>query len=178
VVVEGRAAASTAGVPVRKRPWRARWVRVPAIARIETRWASRGHDVTRCDPPRAALPGGVAPPPARLRRRLPPLSSLTTALATAVDRERIAATVLEDGVAAMGAQAGCLALAGERGQLQVLAHFGRSALIGARRFRIDAPRPGAEAFRRLIEAHGGRIWVESEPGKGSTFSFALPRASA
>jgi hypothetical protein len=33
---------------------------------------------------------------------------------------------------------------------------------------------GLSVAREIVAAHGGRIWVNSEPGKGAEFCFTLP----
>ena len=54
--------------------------------------------------------------------------------------------------------------------------------IFERFYKVDRARAtsgtglGLAIARHLVEAHGGRIWVESEPDRGSTFSFTIPMA--
>jgi len=54
--------------------------------------------------------------------------------------------------------------------------------IFERFYKIDAARRSAGSglglaiAKRIVQGHGGTIWIESTPGQGATFSFTIPLA--
>lgn len=75
----------------------------------------------------------------------------------------------EDGHLVIGVKDSGMGISAED-QARLFAPFERLGTAGA----ISGIGLGLNVCRRLTEAHGGRIWVESQPGEGSTFLFTLP----
>lgn len=55
---------------------------------------------------------------------------------------------------------------------QIFVEFERGS--NARNTEMDGLGLGLALVRRLVELHGGTVWVESEPGRGSRFSVVMP----
>lgn len=63
-------------------------------------------------------------------------------------------------------------------ELGSISHIQRTFFKFFRTFLKKEEHPGTgiglATCKNVVERHGGCIWVESEPGKGSTFHFTLP----
>lgn len=122
----------------------------------------------------------------QLGRGLPPVR------ADAIQIEQVIVNLLRNGlevIADVGGERGELTVItrGRAGELEVQVHDSGGGVPAAVRERLFEPffttKPeglgmGLSISRSIVEAHGGRMWVEPLEGAGATFSFTLPVADA
>ena len=77
---------------------------------------------------------------------------------------------LDDGVAEISVADTGVGIAAEDQE----AIFEEFKQVGTAAKKVEGTGLGLALSRKFIELHGGRIWVKSEPGVGSTFTFTVP----
>jgi len=90
-----------------------------------------------------------------------PLGSTVTLRARERGRDQVMVEVNDEGLGVPADQAGRLFQKFER-------------VRSPEHLKIPGTGLGLYICKRIVEGHHGRIWVESEPGQGSTFAFTLP----
>ncbi|MHB9111144.1 MAG: sensor histidine kinase [Thermoleophilia bacterium] len=108
--------------------------------------------------------------PARLKQILYNLLSNAIKFTPTGGRVSIAATANNGGVEISVTDTGIGI--GEKDQQRIFSEFLQVEGSYARKY--EGTGLGLALTRKLVELHGGRIWVESSPGKGSCFTFTIP----
>ncbi|ADI16030.1 sensor histidine kinase [Truepera radiovictrix] len=138
------------------------------VAGVGAEARAKGLSVTLQPPPEAALYGD----PARLAQVLGALLSNAVKFTPLGGRVWVSAELRESEVVLMVRDDG-IGIAPEHHE-GVFSPFFLVDASSARQHRGAGL--GLALARRIVELHGGRIWVASELGRGSTFYVALPRA--
>ncbi|HEY3298068.1 MAG TPA: ATP-binding protein, partial [Armatimonadota bacterium] len=133
--------------------------------------------------------------PVRDQRGLDITSSVPPSIAVHADRDAVYQILLNlvDNAAKYTLTGGTIGISAESTTDRVVVRVSDTGIgipaedtmrIFERFYRVDKARSrdsggtglGLSIVKHLVEEHGGRITVESVPGKGSTFTFTLPKA--